>query len=121
LTYLESGQTIDNNSYLNDSLKSFIKKINEKRPASSTNNVKIYLDEDRPHMHSSIKKYIKTQNFILFDHLPYSPDLSLLDLWLFDYIKQHLTTQPDVKSISSSITEIVCSIPKQECFKISEK
>jgi histone-lysine N-methyltransferase SETMAR len=113
LTYLESGKTIDNNSYLNDCLKPLVKRINEQRPTSSTNNMKFHHDNARPHIHSSVKEYLKSQNFIIMDHPPYSPDLAPSDFWLFNYIKQHLTTQPDIKSMSSAITEIVCSIPKQ--------
>ena len=50
------------------------------------------------------------------DHPPYSPDLAPSDFWLFDYIKQRLTDQPDAKSLGKQITEIANSIPKEEYF-----
>ena len=48
------------------------------------------------------------------DHPPYSPDLAPSDFWLFDYIKERLTSNPDAKSLMKQITGIVNSIPKKE-------
>jgi hypothetical protein len=47
------------------------------------------------------------------DHPPYSPS----DFWLFDYIKEHLTSNPDAKSLMKQITGKVNSIPKKEYEK----
>jgi len=44
------------------------------------------------------------------DHQPYSPDLAPSDFWLFVYIKERLTSNPDAKSLMKQITGIVNSI-----------
>jgi histone-lysine N-methyltransferase SETMAR len=51
------------------------------------------------------------------DHPPYSPDLAPSDFWLFDYIKERLTSNSDAKSLMKQITGIVNSIPKEEYKK----
>ena len=48
------------------------------------------------------------------NHPPYSPDMTLSDFWLFDYIKKGLTSQPDAESLFNEITDIFNSIPKNE-------
>jgi histone-lysine N-methyltransferase SETMAR len=121
LTYLESGKSIDNIRYLNDCLKPIVNKINQQRPLYSTKNMKFHHDNARPHIHSSVKDYLNSENFIIMDHPPYLPDLAPSDFWLFDYIKQHLTSQKDAESLASEITRIVNSIPKQEYLKTFEK
>ena len=52
---------------------------------------------------------------------PYSPDLALLDFWLFDYIKARLVTCSDAQSLSNAITRIVGDIDKIECHKTFDK
>ena len=121
LTYLESGKTVDNVRYLNDCLKPLVRTLNELRPSTGTNNLKFHHDNARPHVHSSVISYLESQNFIIMNHPPYSPDLAPSDFWLFDYIKQRLDTQPNVESLAKAITAIVDSIPKQEYFKTFEK
>jgi hypothetical protein len=51
------------------------------------------------------------------DHPPYSPDLAPSDFWLFDYIRERLTSNPDAKGLMKQITGIVNSIPKEEYEK----
>lgn len=121
VTYLESGKTIDNERYLNDCLKPLVKAINKLRPSCGTKNLKFHHDNARPHVHSSVKSYLEGENFIIMDHPPYSPDLAPCDFWLFDYIKQRLDSQKDVKSLAKAITAIVDSIPKEEFIKTFEK
>jgi hypothetical protein len=55
------------------------------------------------------------------DHLPYSTDLAPSDFWLFDYIKERLTSNLDAKSLMKQITGIVNSIPKEEYEKTFQK
>ncbi len=51
------------------------------------------------------------------DHPPYSPDLAPSDFWLFVYIRERLTSNPDGKGLMKQITGIVNSIPKEEYEK----
>mgnify|MGYP003404033322 CR=1 FL=1 len=78
-------------------------------------------DNARPHVHSSVIKYLNEQNFILIDHPAYSPDLAPCDFWLFDYIKQRLGDHTSIESLDGQITEILLSIPKKEYQKTFNK
>jgi len=44
------------------------------------------------------------------DHPSYSPDLALSKFWLFGYIKERLTSNPDAESLVKQITGVVNSI-----------
>ena len=55
------------------------------------------------------------------DHTYYSCDLALSEFWLFGYIKEHLTFNPDAKSLMKHITGIVNSIFKKESKKTFQK
>ena len=95
--------------------------LNKQRPTSGTKNIKIHYDNARPHIHFSVKKYIKSKQLIIMDHSPYSPYLAPSDFWLFDYIKERLTSNPDAKSLMKQITGIVNFIPKEEYKKTFQK
>jgi len=81
--------------------------------------IKIHYDNARPYIHFLVKNYIKSK--LIMDHTPYSPDLRPSDFWLFDYIKERLTSNPDVKSLMKQITGIVNSISKEEYEKTFQK
>lgn len=121
ISYLDKGKTIDNKSYISNCLKPLVSAINKQRPIYGTKNLKFHHDNARPHVHSNVIKYLNDQNFTIMDQPPYSPDLAPCDFWLFDYIKQRLTNQPDAESLASKITEIVSSIPEKEYLKTFEK
>lgn len=117
LSYLDKGKSINNISYVEDCLKPLVTAIEDVRPTLGCKNLKFHHDNARPHVHSSVKTYLKEQNFIIMEHPPYSPDLAPSDFWLFDYIKKRLTTQPNAESLFKQISEIVNSIPKDEYNK----
>jgi len=117
LSYLDKGKSINNISYVEDCLKPLVTAIEDVRPTLGCKNLKFHHDNARPHVHSSVKTYLKEQNFIIMEHPPYSPDLAPSDFWLFDYIKKRLTTQPNAESLIKQISEIVNSIPKDEYNK----
>jgi hypothetical protein len=80
-------------------------------------NMKFHNDKAKPHVAKSVITYLKEQNFIIIDHLPYSPDLALFDFWLFDCIKQRLDNHSSAKSLEKQIVEILEAIPHQEYIK----
>ena len=104
-----------------DCLKPLVKTLNQRRPTLGTKNLKFHHDNARPHVHSNVIKYLKSKDFIMMDHPPYSPDLAPSDFWLFDYIKERLTTQRDEESLAAAITKIVSEIPKKEFAKTFDK
>lgn len=121
ISYLERGMTIDHKSYLDDCLKPLVKALNKQRPISSTKNVKFHHDNARAHIHSQVKTYLESENFIIMEHPPYSPDLAPSDFWLFDYIKQRLSDATDAKSLNTQITRIVKCITEKEFQKTFNK
>ena len=98
-----------------------MKSIKEIRPKSGLTNIKFHHDNAKPHVHSSVKKYLESQNLTIIRHPPYSPDLAPCDFWLFDYIKRHLIDQLDVQSLKNQITEVLQNIPKEEYLKAFQK
>ena len=115
------GVTINNKTFKSNCLYPLVNALNKQRPTSGTKNIKIHYDNARPHIHFSVKKYIKSKQFIIIDHPPYSPDLAPSDFWFFDYIKERLTSNPDANSLMKQITGIVNSIPKEEYEKTFQK
>ena len=110
ISYLKRGKTIDHKAYIDDCLKPLVKTLNQRRQTLGTKNLKFHHDNARPHVHSNVIKYLKSKDFIMMDHPPYSPDLAPSDFWLFDYIKERLTTQRKLSSRNN-----------QNSFRNSEK
>jgi len=121
ISYLDKGKTIDNNSYIKDSLKPIVAALKKQRPTLGTKNIKFHHDNARPHIHSSVITFLESNQFIIMDHPPYSPDLAPSDFWLFDYIKKRLTDHPNENSLAAQITEIVNSISQDEYLKTFHK
>ena len=62
--------------------------------------------------------FIESNEVIEINHPPYLSDLAPCDYWLFDYIKECLTSNQDT-SLIKQIT--VNSIPKEEYKKTFKK
>ena len=114
ISYLDSGKTIDKDSYLDGCLKPLVGVLNKQRPVTGTKNLKFHHDNARPHVASSVVKYLNDQNFTIMNHPPYSPDLAPSDFWLFDYIKQRLDDHSSSESLAKQIVKITADIPKKE-------
>ncbi len=112
--YFEQKVAINNKTFKSNCLYPFVNALDKQRPTSVTKNIKIHYDNARPHIHFSVKKYIKSKKIIIMDHPLYSPDLKPSDFLLFDYIKERLTSNPGAKSLMKQIAGIVNSIPKEE-------
>jgi [histone H3]-lysine36 N-dimethyltransferase SETMAR len=121
LSYLEKGKTINHNTYINNCLKPLVDTLNRERPVTGTKNMKFHHDNARPHVHSSVTRFLEREQFIIMGHPPYSPDLAPSDFWLNDYIKQRLGDHSSVESLNRQITEIVSDIPRSEYLKTFEK
>ena len=121
ISYLDKGETIDHKKYLTSCLKPLVSTLNKRRPISGTKNLKFHHDNARPHVHKSVITYLKSKEFIIMDHPPYSPDLAPSDFWLFDYIKQRLYNHTTVESLATQIVDIVNNIPQYEYKKTFEK
>jgi [histone H3]-lysine36 N-dimethyltransferase SETMAR len=121
ISYLDEGKTIDHKTYINSCIKPIIKILNKQRPTLGCKNLKFHHDNAKPHVHKSVITCLKTNNFIIMEQPPYSPDLAPSDFWLFDYIKQRLQDHSSAQSLANQISEIVKAIPLHEFKKTFEK
>ena len=83
--YFEQGFTINNKKFKSNCLYPLLNALNKQRPTSDTKNKKIHYDNARPHIHFSVKKYIKSKPLIIMNHPLYSPYLRPSDFWLFEF------------------------------------
>jgi histone-lysine N-methyltransferase SETMAR len=118
---LERGQTIGAAYYIKHCLKPVVQAIHEQRPTSGTTGMKFHHDNARPHVATTVKKYLEEAGLKLIRHPPYSSDLAPCDFWLFDLIKRQLTDAADANSLERQITAILENIPKEEYLKTFEK
>jgi len=68
-----------------------------------------------------VQNFLKSKVLKKIDHPRYSPDLKPCDYWLFDYIKERLDDEPCAKTLATSITKILSSIPGSEYLKTFKK
>ena len=83
--------------------------------------MEFHYDNARPHVAKTTVAHIEREGVRIIRHPPYSPDLAPCDFWLFDYIKRHLTDQPDEIALEKAITKVLIEIPKEEYVKTFAK
>lgn len=121
ITYLERGQTIDAESYIENCLKPIVSTLNLERPRSGAKSYKIHDDNARPHVHKSVNNFLTEHGIKTIRHPPYSPDLAPCDFWLFSYIKERLDSHDNAISLSKQITKVLSAIDKKEWQKTFHK
>ena len=117
MSYLNKGETMNYDKYIETTLKPSVESIKLSRPTCDTKNMKIHHDNARPHVRGLTKNFLIEQNFTIMEHPPHSPDLAPCDFWLNSYIKDRLVVQSNVEALSASITAILNLIPKSEYLK----
>jgi hypothetical protein len=91
--YVERGETIDHQYYIDNCLKPLIDNIKKQRLACGVHGIKVHHDNGRPHVHQDVLNYLESEGITIIPHPSNSPDLSPCDFWLFDCIKQNLSDQ----------------------------
>ena len=119
--YVEKGQTITGDYYIQNCLKPVENEMRRQRPKSGLTNLKLLHDNARPHVQKAVKGHFNQVGITTIRHPPYSPDLAPCDFWLFDLIKQKLGDHTDPESQKREITRILRDIPDQEYKKTFEK
>ena len=71
------GKIINHNTYINKCLKPLVDIINLQRSKSCTKNMKFLNDNERPHVHSSVIRFLEREHH----NVP-----STVYFWLNDYI-----------------------------------
>ena len=116
-----SGITINAMYYRDQCLKPLVKNLHRKRPSSTSNGIKLHLENARPHVKDVVIHYLQEEKIKLMVHPPYSPNLAPSDFWLFSYLKHRLDTYPDATSLTKAITKELNSIPMGEYQKTFHK
>ena len=83
--------------------------------------IKILHDNARPHIHQNVDNFLRLNCIIKIQQLPYSPDLAPCDFWLFDILKQELTSHANAQSLNKQITKILSELDRKEYANIFHK
>ena len=62
----------------------------KRRPRTGVRGIKLLHDNAAAHKSAMVQEYPKESGLYVLDHLPYSPDLSPCDFWLFPRLKEML-------------------------------
>ena len=88
--FLPPGQTVNQVYYL-EVLKSLSEKVSRKPPELFASNSWILHHENAPaHTALSVRELLATKQITVLEHPAYSPDLALIDFFLFPKIKEIL-------------------------------
>ena len=76
-----------------------------------------------PHKTKKVNEFLMKKQICVMDYLPYSPDLSPCDYFLFQKLKTAMkgAFYDDVPIIQSSVTQVLKNIPKTEFKKSMDK
>ncbi len=119
--YVERGETVDHQYYIDYCLKLLVGNIKIQRPSRGVHGIKLHYDNGRPHVHKDVSNYLESEGIIVIPHPPYSPDLSPCDFWLFDFVKENLTDQDDSESMYRAVSNLMNSLNKEEYTKTFNK
>lgn len=117
ISYINDGKTINTDTYINNCLEPMLEVVEELRPTSGLERIKLLHDNARPHVAESVVTYLDEKKIGLIDHPPYSPDLSPPDFWLFSYLKSQQDNHESAQSLNKQLTGILKKTPRAEYHK----
>ena len=111
-----SGHTVTGRFYKNSVLKKVKEFYNKKRPSKVWSGVHLLHDNASSHKCEIVESFLASQKVKVLNHLPYSPDLSPCDFFLFPRLKKMLsgTKYMSRSSLSSNIYQCLQQIPKED-------
>ena len=71
MTYLDKGQTIDNQFYIKDCLSSMIEEVERQRPSYEVRYMLILHDNAIPYIHSNVVNFVISKGMKIIDQPPY--------------------------------------------------
>ena len=119
--YLEPGQTINHQYYIENCLQPVVEEIKKERASRGAHGIKLHHDNGTPHVHKAVSSYLESQGITVMPHPPNSPDLSPCDFCLFDIIKQNLGEHNDSESLHCAVVKFMNSSNKEEYKKTFDK
>ena len=110
-----SGHTVTGRFYKNSVLKKVKEFYNKKRPSKGRSGVHL-LHNAFSHKCEVVKAFLASEKVKVLNHLPYSPDLSPCDLFLFPRLKKMLSGNKYTSrsSLGSAIYQCLQQIPKED-------
>ena len=88
----------------------------KRRSRTGVRSIKLLHDNAPAHKSTMVQEYLKESGLDVLDHLPYSPDLSLCDFWLFPRLKEMLAGHRFESrcDIGSAIDQCLQHVPKED-------
>ena len=89
---------------------------NKKRPSKGWSGVHLFHDNAFSHKCEVVKSFLASEKVKVLNHLPYLPDLSLCDFFLFPRLKKMLSgiKYTSRSSLGSAIYQGLKQIPKED-------
>ena len=95
----------------------------KRRPRTGVHGIKLLHDNAPAHKSTTVQEYLKESELDVFDHPPYSPDLSPCDFRLFPRIKEMLAGHHFESrcGIGSAVYQCLQHIPKEDYWAAFRK
>ncbi|CAG8620886.1 15183_t:CDS:1 [Racocetra persica] len=113
---------VNNRFYSNTVLSKVFNNFMKKKNRHTVKDVLLYYDNARSHKADIVTNYLKKKCIKLMPHLPYSPDLTPCDFYLFPKIKnelagRHFEQVENLAKAIKTITDNICMDEYNRCFK----
>ena len=111
-----SGHTVTGRFYKNSVLKKVKEFYNKKRPCKGWSGVHLLHDNASSYKCEVVKSFWASEKVNVLNHLPYSPDLSPCDFFLFPMLKKMLSGNKYTSrsSLGSAIYQCLQQIAKED-------
>ena len=110
------GSSVTGEFYRESVLTQLVDFYQKRRPRTGVRGIKLLHDNAPAHKSATVQEYLKESGLDVLDHLPYSPDLSLCDFWLFQRLKEMLAGHRFESrcGIGSAIDQCLQHVPKED-------
>ena len=110
------GSSVTGKFYRESVLTQLVDFYPKLRPRTGVRGIKLLHDNAPAHKSATVQEYLKESGLDVLDHLPYSPDLSPSDFWLFPRPKEMLAGHRFESrcGIGSAVYQCLQHIPKKD-------
>ena len=117
------GSSVTGKFYRESVLTQLVDFYQKRRPRTGVRGIKLLHDNAPANKSATVQEYLKESGLDVLDHLPYSPDMSPCDFWLFPRLKEMLAGHR-VESrcgIGSAVYQCLQHIPKEDYQAVFRK
>ena len=110
------GSSVTGKFYRESVLTQLVDFYQKHRLCTGVRCIKLLHDNASAHKSATVQEYLKESGLDVLDHLPYSPDLSPCDFWLFPRLKEMLAGHRFESrcGIGSAVYQRLQHIPKED-------